>query len=180
MHAIAVEIAILQPTAMKNITTLIAIIALSIASATANAAITGYLLVKGQKQGQFVGAKESKSFRIPVISFDETVHGIGSGKKATSNAFKVTIGSADLPEFSNAANSGEILTNVQLELVKPDKTGKVVLYCTITLTNATVSSVQVKSNGSKITQEITFNYQRIVTSYPNTTQGIDDWKTQTF
>ena len=110
-----------------------------------------YMQVEGQKQGKFPGTSSGKGANdilglrwvSQVKSPRDVATGQASGKRQHSPMLVVTETGQTSPLFLQACCSNEILKNVTLNFIKVDqKTGQEIIYYTVKLTNATVSSVR--------------------------------------
>ncbi|MHB8636311.1 MAG: type VI secretion system tube protein TssD [Fimbriimonadaceae bacterium] len=167
-------------------TTLLAIVALVVATTPAHAAFEAYMLVKTQRQGMFKGAGMSRSNRIPIISIRYSLNSSGavvSRGAATGRrqhgAVTFTLSESNSREFRTALATHEVLTDVKIEFVRPKSVGKVEQYQTIDLQQSLVTSIANKRAGGPANHEeveVQLTYAKIqVTHTAGKVVSQDDW-----
>jgi type VI secretion system secreted protein Hcp len=169
---------------MKRIASILAVVAFAAAALPARAALDGYIMIKGSKQGQFKGSGKSKSNRIGVISIDHSIvsprdpqSGLPTGQRMHKPVV-FTVAPADAAEFKLALANGELLPAVQIEFIRPAGAGKVEIYHTIALTDAHVGSVKplIGPGSGPKPIEITLTYTKfVVVNTAGKVQATDDW-----
>jgi type VI secretion system secreted protein Hcp len=146
---------------------------------SADAALSAYLKIKAQKQGDIKGGVVQKG-REGSIEVDSSAHEITVPRDATSGAatgrrqhkpFTVVVEvDRALPLLYNALVSNENLSSVELKYFRSgDKGGGDAQFFTVKLTNATIVSIRFSQPNSKSaeqarlgeTAEISFTYQKI-------------------
>jgi type VI secretion system secreted protein Hcp len=165
-------------------------------------ALNAYLTLKGQKQGQINGSVTVKgrensievhSFTDEIVSPRDATTGLPTGKRQHEPIVIVKVLDKSTPLLWNALVSNENLTQWVLQVYAAQPAGvgvasgagaEMMIY-TITLTNATISSIrqymsdnEIASNTSlPVREEISFTYQKITWTW---TQGnitaSDDWE----
>jgi type VI secretion system secreted protein Hcp len=151
-----------------------------------------YVDIKGAKQGQFKaesvvsgvhkGSIEGVKFSSMVNSPRDPATGLPSGKRQYSPITLTKLWGPSSPEMIQACATNELLT-VTFEFVKADRYGKEMVYQTIKLTNATISSVRRYigvSAGSeppdpRELEDISFTFQKIDITDANGAAAMDDW-----
>ena len=116
-------------------------------------ALTGYLTLKGEEQGEILGSSTAKGredkieiygWNHEVISPRDAATGKSVGK-LQHTAIEVTKAlDKSSPKLMNILVNNENLTDFQLEFYQPSPTGAEVQYFTIKLDNASVSEVRVE------------------------------------
>jgi len=162
-------------------------------STSALAAITGYVSIKGQKQGQFKGESTITSrsklwidvleFKSGVVVPTDPTTGSATGRRKHDPVCFTKVWGPASPQFFSSAVSNETLTEVSFEFVRAD-VGKEMVFQTIKLTNAQIvedrqrlsPSTEVGVHGSEVLEDICFDYQRIdITNNDGHTQATDTW-----
>jgi type VI secretion system secreted protein Hcp len=153
-----------------------------------------YLTVKGQKQGEFKGEGrrkgkiEVRGFEHTITSPRDTATGQASGKRQHSPLKIYKEWGPATVQFFEALVTNENLTSVHLEAYRPNPAGKEEVYFTITLTDATVSSLHEvldnalhgSVNDTHELEVIEFTYRKIeVTNKVSNTSAVDDWMVNT-
>ena len=154
---------------------------------------TAYLTIKGQKQGQINGGVTIKghentilvhAFSNEIISPRDPTSGLPTGKREHEPiTILKEIDKSSVPLWT-ALVTNENLTTWQLQFYATDPTGKEVEIYTITLTNASIASINQSMLDNEIPadallplqEEVSFTYQKIQWSWTNpplTAQ--DDW-----
>lgn len=153
-----------------------------------------YLTCVGQVQGAFVGPVLERGFEKSIaveaaghaiISPRDAASGLPTGKRQ-HKPFTITK-SVDKtsPLFYRALTRNETLTSCTIKFIRPAGDGTNGNYYTVTMTNASVASVEFKKGDARGAagrlgeyEEISFTYQKI--EWTITTGGItadDDWAT---
>jgi type VI secretion system secreted protein Hcp len=164
-------------------------------------ALNAYLILKGAKQGQINGGVTQKghentievhSFTDEIISPRDATTGLPTGKRQHEPIVIVKVLDKSTPLLWQALVSNENLTQFVLQVYAQQPTeggvnagaGAEVMIYTISLTNATISSIrqymadnEIATNASlPVREEISFTYQKITWTW---TQGgitaTDDW-----
>jgi type VI secretion system secreted protein Hcp len=150
-----------------------------------------YVDIKGAKQGQFKtenmlvgvhkGGIEGVKFSSQVSSPRDLATGMPSGKRQYSAITFTKLWGPSSPQMIQACTTNESLT-VTFEFVKASQ-GKEIVYQTIKLTGATISSVRRYidvSVGSeppdpRELEDISFTFQKIDIIDANGAAATDDW-----
>jgi type VI secretion system secreted protein Hcp len=135
----------------------------------------GSLTLQGLKQGP-VGKSGKGNATIEILSFSlgtarstGSNTGGGSGKRETSPITIVKDVDSASPLLLQAMVDNEVLKTVGLAFTRPSESGKETIYQRITLTNATISSVERyrpetgsggRGGGASL-ESISFNFQKI-------------------
>jgi type VI secretion system secreted protein Hcp len=157
-------------------------------------ALNAYLTLKGQKQGQINGGVTIKgrensievhSFTDEIVSPRDATTGLPTGKRQHEPIVIVKVLDKSTPLLWNALVNNENLTEFSLQVYATQATGVEMMIYTISLTNATISSMRQYMSDNEITanaslpvrEEISFTYQKITWTW---TQGnitaTDDWE----
>ena len=114
-------------------------------------ALQAWIAVKGAKQGQFKGestvaARRGKwmavlAFTMGVNSPRDPATGQATGKRQYQPVTIVKAWGAASPQGLAACTTNEVLTEVDLEFIRPSPTGQEVVYQTVRLTNASLSQI---------------------------------------
>ena len=152
-----------------------------------------YLTVKGKKQGEFKGESRRKG-KIDMLGFSHAIvsprdigSGMASGKRQHSPLKIYKEWGPATVQFFEALVTNEDLTSVLIEAYNTDAPGKERLYFTITLTDATISSLnEVLDNAlhgsahdTLELEEIEFTYRKIeVNNLVSKKSATDDWSAQ--
>jgi type VI secretion system Hcp family effector len=142
-----------------------------------------YAQIQG-KLGPFqpeIPAQPPHQGTIGVISFEYQQAapqplGASTGRKQlTPLTITKAVGAAS-PQIRQASTTGEVLPIVTLEFLKPDGKGNEVLYQTLVLKNAFISSYRLLKTAPRLMEEITFTYQQmLVTEATSSTTKQDSW-----
>lgn len=161
-------------------------------TAPAHAALNAYMRVTGETQGEIKGSVtqagredsiEIYGFSHEVISPRDAASGLPTGKRQHKPLTVTTPIDKATPLLFNALAHNENLTNVNLRLWRPSRSGKEFQYFTIDLVNASVSSISLQSGEERAdpnTATISFTYQKIIETWED--GGItaeDDWASPT-
>jgi type VI secretion system secreted protein Hcp len=148
--------------------------------------------IKGAKQGQFKaegvvsgvhkGSIEGIRFSSTVNSPRDLATGLPSGKRQYSPITFTKLWGPSSPEMIQACATNELLT-VTFEFVKADRYGKEMVYQTIRLTGATISSVRRYIDVSMANEppdpreleDVSFTFQKIDITDANGAAASDDW-----
>jgi type VI secretion system secreted protein Hcp len=156
---------------------------------SARAATSAYMKIEGTKQGQFKGegVRQGSKQWIPVIAVNyqvESPRGAATGQasgKRQHHPVRITIErSAASAQLQKALLANEHLKEVVIEFVRPVAQGKEQVYQTITLTDATIATIEAPRGASaKIEherEEISFTYEKIqVTHAQGNKTATDNW-----
>jgi type VI secretion system secreted protein Hcp len=158
-----------------------------------------YVTIEGKKQGAFKGesvrkAHEAKiaglSYQHSIKSPRDIASGQASGKRQHGPITITKEWGASTPQLFQALTTNEVLTKVLFEFFHTTPDGAEEVYYKVTLTNATVATVEYltgvgESAGTAKTQsdydtheleKVSFTYQRIeVESVSGKTAAMDDW-----
>jgi type VI secretion system secreted protein Hcp len=156
-------------------------------------ASSAYLTIKGQKQGQINGGVTTAghqntilvhAFSNEILSPRDPTTGLPTGKRQHEPiTILKEIDKSSVPLWTALINN-ENLTTWQLQFYATDPTGKEVEVYTISLTNASIASINQSMLDNEIPadaalplqEEVSFTYQKIQWSWTNpplTAQ--DDW-----
>ncbi len=106
----------------------------------------------------------------------EAGSGMATGKRQHGSITIVKEWGPASPMIARAASTGEVLTSVVMEFVRPSPRGGEEVYKTLVLTDALISSLQKLPGGTKPMEEITFNFEKIeFKSRDGKTMAMDDW-----
>src|SRR5579871_2629042 len=146
-----------------------------------------YMAVTGQRQGKFRGGGRSKNGLIPVIRVVQNAGGSGidhatgqpNGKRGRSSV-QIVFDAVDGNEFDTAYKTHEVLTSVEISFFRPNQAGKMSILRTVTLTNATIKSLQVVTTGrgrggAQGKTTASFDYQSIKNRKGGGKTPPDDW-----
>jgi type VI secretion system secreted protein Hcp len=158
-------------------------------------ALNAYLTIVAEKQGRLRGSVTQKGREEQILVFG-AFHEIvcprdpASGRPTGKRMHKPFVILKDVDRASPLINSAlahnERLSTVELRFYQPSSTGQEKNHYTVTLTNATVSSMQLRlprTNSPKSArlneyEEIAFTYQKIDWTYPEGgMSAVDDWET---
>jgi len=156
-------------------------------------ASTGYVSIKGQKQGPLKGESVNAARKqwIDVLAFKSGVivptdgaTGSPTGRrKHEPVCFTKPWGPAS-PQLFSSIVSNETLTEVNFEFVKADQSGRETVFQTIKLTNAQIvedkqrlgAENEAPGHTPETFEEICFTYQRIdITNNEARTVASDSW-----
>lgn len=170
------------------------------AAGPALAAFSGYVAIKGMKQGQFKGEavqERRKDKWIPIASFTfgvrsprDMASGAMMGKRQFEPVCLLKEWGASDPQIFQAASSNENLNEVTFEFTKASRTGDEYVYETLKLTNASLTSVRqftahpgdTSSASRSVSEtqalaEVCFTFQRVeITNADGKTTYVDDWR----
>jgi type VI secretion system Hcp family effector len=150
-------------------------IALFCAGLTASAQeVKMFLKVTGAKQGAFKASPEKNDLtgdgyiRLTNVSFNEQTPADASNYKKNGviqhQTLKVTKPlDASSPQFLQASMNHEAFTSVILKFLKPEKSGKEVIFMTLTLANASISDFSQNGNS----ETISFKYTEMKLEEPS-------------
>lgn len=144
--------------------------------------VIGSFTATGKTQGAFHGDDGGTS--IPFVGFDWSVisprdpaTGLPTGKRQHQPFVFTKEIDASTPLFLEALFDNETLPTVTFGFVHEGDTSP---YLTVTLTNASVSTVHDFSEGGKEYDEISLTYEKITVTFLNGgTTAEDDWETPT-
>jgi type VI secretion system secreted protein Hcp len=157
-----------------------------------SAATGAYIKIEGTKQGQFKGEEVRQGSKqwIPVISVNYQVEsprdsatGQSSGKRQ-HHPVRITMEqSAVSAQLKKALQTNEHLREVVIEFVRAGAQGKEQVYQTITLTDATIATIEaVHGSNAKNGHEgeaVSFAYEKIqVTHAQGNKTAKDNWTAQ--
>jgi type VI secretion system secreted protein Hcp len=157
-------------------------------------ALTSYLTLEGEKQGQMKGdcVQKGREDKILVYAVEHSVEiprdplsGLPTGQRV-HKPFTITkhVDPAS-PLLYQACTTGEHLKKWDLEYFTIDKTGKETLYYQVSLEDAIVVAIRhykpvvfLAENGPyKDMEDISFTYSKITWSNKlANTEAVDDWK----
>jgi type VI secretion system secreted protein Hcp len=159
-----------------------------------NAATVFYVDIKGAKQGQFKfdsspkaaaqkGYTEAIKFYYQVTSPRDAATGLPTGQRQYSAITITKAWGTSSPQILTACATNEILPTVTFNFVKPNGLGQTIVYQTIKLTNATITSVKRHIDVSTGTEppdpreleDVSFTFQKIEVQDVNGTMAMDDW-----
>jgi type VI secretion system secreted protein Hcp len=140
---------------LKRVVVLAALAAACLAPLTtawAQQRVSFYVTIEGTKQGKFKGESvrgpqnqdklEGLRFFYQVTSPRDVATGQASGKRQHSDMIFTKEWGAASPQIYQAMVTNEVLKSVVFEFVKPNQRGQEIVFQTIKLTNAAVSSVK--------------------------------------
>lgn len=175
----------------------VAVFGLIFAFSPAEGALNAYMTIKGQKQGLIKGGvtQKGREGRIMVIESSHEIvtprdpaTGQATGKRS-HKPFTVRIEwDQALPNLYRALFTNEILTEVTIDYFAPRMMGPVggagqeVNHMTVTMTNASIVSIQSQMPNSKMPElarlkeyaEISFTYQKIEYSHKMSGATVSD------
>jgi type VI secretion system secreted protein Hcp len=141
-------------------------------------ALQAIVKVTGAKQGKFKGDSALKSplfaDGITLLRFEsiataprDAATGQASGKRQWQPIRLTKEWGASSPQFVQALTTNEILSKVVFEFFKPDPAGKVVLQHRVTLTNATVQTIDssldlITAGAGRELEDIELTFQSIM------------------
>jgi type VI secretion system secreted protein Hcp len=158
-------------------------------------AIPGFLSVTGKTQGKIEGSCEIQG-NVGKILVEASEHlidipnspqtGLPTGKRVHHPLVITKFIDKSSPKLMQALTSGEVLTEVLLEYVRIDNTGKEAVYYTTQLSNAIIVSIKSWSHNSLDTdpnkkqygdmQDVAFTYEKIVETWkPDGIEAEDSW-----
>jgi type VI secretion system secreted protein Hcp len=154
----------------------------------AHAAVGGTqitMTVTGTKTGAFKGddnASKAAAGLITVLSYQyelsapyDPTSGRATGRRQHQPVTVTHELGGSSPQFLNSEATGETLTKVVLKFSRTDREGKLAVYYTVTLTNATIVDVRHTTSGDLEIEQISFVFQKIdQTSSAGTTYS-DNW-----
>ncbi len=153
----------------------------------ADAALTAYLKLKGQKQGEIKGSvtQKGREGRIAVIAVSHEIvsprdaaSGLPSGKRQHKPFVITKELDRSTPVIANALVTNENLTEMELTVFETLAKGVLAPIYTVRLTNANIASISTRTNlEGKLVQDIAFTYQKIEWTWVD--GGImasDDWQ----
>lgn len=158
-------------------------------------AIPGFLSLTGKSQGKIEGSCEiqGNQGKILVEASEHLIDipcspqtGLATGKRVHHPLIITKFIDKSSPKLMQALTSGEVLTEVQLEYVRIDASGKEAVYYTVKLTNAIIVSIRSWTNNCLDTdpnkkqygdmQDISFTYEKIVETWkPDGIEAEDSW-----
>ncbi len=157
-----------------------------ITAASAQAAVNAYMKLEGVKQGKFKGASATDD-RITISDFSyqapvaDRATGAASGKRMHGTVTIIKEVDAASPQFSSAASTGEVISNVEIDFVHPGAKGAPEDYKTLNLKGATVATIHRIMGGEKPLESITFAFDSesiAVSTKSGGKTAIDDWLAQ--
>ena len=183
----------MRPTRLATYAAVI-VLALGV-TAQANAAFQARVSIKGAKQGQLKGEAMGKGLEgwIPIYGFQYEVTsprdlatGAASGKRQHRPITIVKEWGAATPQIFNALVSNEVLPVVVFQFLRTNANGEVFVFQTVTLTNATISSLKQYSGGLpgapsdlRLLEDVSFTFQKIeIENKTGNTTAMDDWSAQ--
>lgn len=152
-----------------------------------------YVTIEGTSSGKWKGEslRAKKDAAIPgfyfgsaVISPRDAASGQPTGKRRHEPVILRKKVGAATPLFAKALTTNEVLKSVLFEFVRTDDKGGEVVFFTLTLKGATVSSqrlylpeVSGDNHHLELSEEIAFTFQSIEWSHKEAkTMHTDDWK----
>ena len=112
--------------------------------------VIAYVTVTGATTGKFKGGTTSKGnegkiectgFRYSVSSAHDAASGQPTGRRTQEPVTIIKQFDSSTPQLLQALYTNEVLRTVVIEFYKKSPTGTEVLFYTMTLTNATISSI---------------------------------------
>lgn len=158
-----------------------------------------YVTIEGIKQGAFKGEspREAHSNKIAGLAYRHEVKsprdvatGLASGKRQHGPITITKEWGAASPQLFQALCTNEVLSTVLFEFIHTTRTGEEEVYHTITLEDATVSSIRFTTGSGESAdsaktsatydthelEEVSFTYRRItIESVTGQTSSMDDW-----
>ena len=153
----------------------------------ADAALTAYLKLKGQKQGEIKGSvtQKGREGRIAVIAVSHEIvspRDAASGLPTGKRQHKPFVFTKELDRSTPLLN-GVLVTNENLPeatftVYQRDIKGVDVLSYTVKLTNANIASIALKVDAEgKLVQEVALTYQKIEWTWVDGgITAMDDWE----
>jgi len=186
----------------SSIAVLVLFVLACVAQAAEPTKVVAYVHVTGQKSGVWKGEVIQKpvegtipayAVNFEAVSPRDAATGLPTGRRQYRPLVIVTDMNRTSPLFFNALATNENLTQVKIDFYHPDTrvgtAGAMVLYQTITLTNANVSDVHwhtgtgeggnTASSGRQY-EDVSFTFQKItIQNYEGNTAATDDWSART-
>lgn len=155
--------------------------------AEAEAALSAYLTVKGEKQGQIKGGvlQKGRESSIAVIAINHEVvsprdpaSGLPTGKRTHKPLVITKELDKSSPLLYRALVTNENLPQWDLKVFLPGAKGVETLAYTVKLTNASVASIRMLvGEDGKLVQEVSFTYQKIEWTWNDGgITAMDDWQ----
>jgi type VI secretion system secreted protein Hcp len=152
----------------------------------AHAALNAYLNLKGAKQGQIKGSVSKKGHegKISVIAVSHEIisprdmaSGLPTGKVQHKPFVVHKQIDKSTPVLYSMLTSNEVIKSWELGVYQPNEKGVDALAYTVKLTDASISSIRVVSgDDGKLTEELTFTYQKIEWLWADGgITAMDDW-----
>jgi type VI secretion system secreted protein Hcp len=177
----------------KLVSTVAMVVVLGSAS-SADAALTAYLKLKGQRSGPVIGSVMQKGREgtiavlgasHEVVSPRDAASGLASGKRMHKPLVITKEVDKSSPILYRMLTTNENISELSLQFYRPGVTGVEQQFYTVKLTNATIASIRFtqpdtlrpETRGLPETEEISFTYQKIEWTW--TDGGItamDDWQ----
>jgi type VI secretion system secreted protein Hcp len=188
---------------LKRIVAAIMSLTLLLFTVRADAALTAFMKLKGTKTGEVKGSVTQKgregmiaviASSHEVVSSRDAASGMPTGKRQHKPFVITKEVDKSSPLLYNMLATNEVLPEVTIQYWRAAREGAVgaaggmeQVYFTVTLTNATISSIKFvqpetdKPDTARLpeTEEVSFTYQKIKwVSAEGNTQATDDWSTR--
>jgi type VI secretion system secreted protein Hcp len=121
--------------------------------------VTGETTIKGEE-----GAIKLTSFEFSATSVADTTTGLASGKRQLSEIVVTKAADTTSVGIFKSFLTGENKQNVEIDFVTTEHEGAKP-YLTFKFENVLISSYSLSSGGDRPTESISFNYQKIETTY---------------
>ena len=145
------------------------------ATPDAHAAVTGVTInmkVTGQHQGAFkgddfatsksgVGLITVTAFQLDLLSPRDASTGLATGHRTWKPIVVTHQVDGASPQFLTAASTNENLKSVVINFYRTDRTGRLVNFYRVTLTNASVTEVHQYTSGLNLLEDDSFVFQTI-------------------
>lgn len=126
--------------------------------------------VVGAKTGTFKGDSVQKGhenqilvsgYQFELDSARDPATGQATGRRAYKPITVTHVLDAASPEFLNSCATNETLKSVVINFYETDRTGRLINFYRVTLTNASLSSVKHYSSGDTVLEDDSFVFQKI-------------------
>lgn len=156
----------------------------------ADAALNAYLKLKGQKSGEIKGSvtQKGREGRIAVIAVSHSIvsprdaaSGLPTGKRMHKPLVISKLVDRSTPLLSGVLVNNENLSEAVFTVYEPNvKLGESLAY-TIKLVNASISSIQLRTDADgRLIEDISFVYQKIEWAWADGGVAfVDDWQGET-
>lgn len=177
----------MKATMRSKIAVIAAVLCAGLLAGSAQAALNAYLKIEGTKQGKFKGESIKgqsddtiaiSDFNLQLASPRDVASGQTTGRRMHETFSIMKEVDRASPMFLAAKNSGEVLSAVEIDFVKPGTNGNI--YKSFSAKNAMVTSIRLMpgAGAGKQMEEITFAVDNVDITLKDAKGGksaTDDW-----